>query len=118
MNNNIEANLKFIVPQDAKPFFESSAYTGTVPKIYFKTEYKSVTILDIRDNKESYSLAQHGFQLLNHKSNVRNSYSAGISYLISNTISLQSTYKYYSWTYGTEKENYNQFSLGISIIVF
>ena len=74
MNNNIEANLKFIVPQDTKPFFESSAYTGTVPKIYFKTEYKSVTILDIRDNKESYSLAQHGFQLLNHKSNVRNFY--------------------------------------------
>ena len=55
MENQIEAKLKFIVPQDTKPFFESSEYTGTVPKIHFKTEYRSVEILDIRDNKDKFT---------------------------------------------------------------
>ena len=40
MKNSVEANLKFIVPQVDKPVFESSEYTGTVPKIHFETEYR------------------------------------------------------------------------------
>jgi len=74
MENQIEAKLKFIVPQDTKPFFESSEYTGTVPKIHFKTEYRSVEILDIRDNKDKFTFEKNGFELLKHKSSVKDFY--------------------------------------------
>jgi hypothetical protein len=74
MNMNIEANLKFIIPQNTKPYFESSASTGTIPKIHFKTEFKSVLITDIRECKKPFLLSSHGFELLKHKSNVRNFY--------------------------------------------
>ena len=67
MKKYIEANLKFIIPQTSKPFFESSEYTGTVPRVHFKTEYKQVPILDIRNNAASYTFDKNGFQLLNHK---------------------------------------------------
>jgi hypothetical protein len=70
----IEANLKFIIPQTSKPFFESSEYTGTVPRVHFKTEYKQVPILDIRNNAASYTFDKNGFQLLNHKSHVKDFY--------------------------------------------
>lgn len=74
MKNNVEANLKFIVPQQTKPFFESSEYTGSVPKIHFKTEYKSVEILDIRDKKDQFQFEKNGFELLDHKTNVKDFY--------------------------------------------
>jgi hypothetical protein len=74
MKNNLEANLKFIVPQDTKPIFESSEYTGTVPKIHFETEYKSVLIHDVRDSSMSFTFENNGFQLLKHKSEVINFY--------------------------------------------
>ena len=74
MKNNLEANLKFIVPQKTKPVFESSEYTGTVPKIHFKTEYRPVPILDIRDSNISYTMEKNGFQLLKHKTKVKNFY--------------------------------------------
>ena len=72
MKNNVEANLKFIVPQVTKPVFESSEYTGTVPKIHFETEYRSVPILDIRDSDIPYTMEKNGFQLLKHKTDVKN----------------------------------------------
>ena len=74
MKNNVEANLKFIVPQQTKPFFESSEYTGSVPKIHFKTEYKSVEILDIRDKKDQFQFEKNGFELLDHKTTVKDFY--------------------------------------------
>ena len=37
----MKVDLKFVVSQNSKPYFESSALTGTVPKIYFKTEIES-----------------------------------------------------------------------------
>ena len=70
----MKANLKFIVPQDTKPYFESSEYTGTVPKIHFKTEYKAVKIIDIRDNVDKFTFEKNGFELLNHKSSVKDFY--------------------------------------------
>ena len=74
MKNNVEANLKFIVPQQTKPFFESSEYTGSVPKIHFKTEYKTVEILDIRDKKDQFQFEKNGFELLDHKTTVKDFY--------------------------------------------
>ena len=74
MKNNVEGNLKFIVPQVTKPVFESSEYTGTVPKIHFETEYRSVPIQDIRDSSISYTIENNGFQLLKHKTEVKNFY--------------------------------------------
>ena len=50
-----------------------------------------------------------------YKSDIRNSYSLGLSYLVSSTISFQSGYKLYNWTYGNQDESYSQFSLGLSI---
>ena len=37
MQDKIKVNLKFVVSQNSKPYFESSALTGDLPKIYFKT---------------------------------------------------------------------------------
>ena len=76
MESTVEAKLKFIVPQDTKPYFESSALTGHLPKIHFKTEYKTVVVKDIRKNlnKNSYILDENGFEFHNFKSQVRNFY--------------------------------------------
>ena len=35
MQDKIKVNLKFVVSQNSKPYFESSALTGDIPKIYF-----------------------------------------------------------------------------------
>ncbi len=76
MEDIIEANLKFIVPQKTKPYFESSALTGTVPKIHFDTEFRKVSITDIRKNlnKETYVLDKHGFEFHNFTSKMNNYY--------------------------------------------
>ena len=76
MDNTIEAKLLFIVPQDTKPYFESSALTGTVPKVHFETEYKSVSITDIRNKlaKEKFVLDVNGFEFYNFTSNMKNFY--------------------------------------------
>ena len=76
MDNTIEAKLLFIVPQDTKPYFESSALTGTVPKVHFETEYRSVPITDIRNKlaKEKFVLDVNGFEFYNFTSNMKNFY--------------------------------------------
>ena len=76
MSNTIEAKLLFIVPQDTKPYFESSALTGTVPKVHFETEYRSVPITDIRNKlaKEKFVLDVNGFEFYNFTSNIKNFY--------------------------------------------
>ncbi len=76
MYNTIEAKLLFIVPQDTKPYFESSALTGTVPKVHFETEYRSVPITDIRNKlaKEKFVLDVNGFEFYNFTSNMKNFY--------------------------------------------
>ena len=40
----VRAPLTFIVPQDTKPCFHSSALTGGLPKVFFETEERVVTI--------------------------------------------------------------------------
>ena len=41
---NTLSEITYIVRQNEKPYYESSALTGMVPKLYFKTETKKVLI--------------------------------------------------------------------------
>ena len=60
----IEAPLCFIVPQQEKPVFQSAAYTGTVPKIFFEIEDRIVKIADIREKATPAEFDREGFELL------------------------------------------------------
>ena len=57
---DILSDIKYIVRQKEKPYYESSALTGMVPKLYFKTETRKVLIKDIRNSK-NFSLIKNGF---------------------------------------------------------
>lgn len=60
----VRAALTFIIPQDEKPYFESSALTGGEPKVFFQTEQKAVDIRDMRVEAGRFSLDEQGFELL------------------------------------------------------
>ena len=72
----MKVDLKFIVPQESKPYFESSAITGNIPKIYFNTEKRSINIKDIRSEiaTEDFSLDKNGFEFLKHETKVKDLY--------------------------------------------
>lgn len=59
------SNLNFIKKQHVKPYYESSAITGLVPKLHFKLEKKQVKINSIR-NKKKAVLDKDGFELHNY----------------------------------------------------
>ena len=46
--DTVRAALTFIVPQDTKPYFHSSALTGGLPEVFFETEEQTVTIRNMR----------------------------------------------------------------------
>ena len=58
------SEITFIKRQNSKPYYKSSAITGMIPKLYFKTENKNVLIKDIRNLKET-SLNKYGFSFHN-----------------------------------------------------
>ncbi len=60
----VEAELCFIVPQAEKPVFHSSAFTGSVPKIFFGIENRPVAIRDLRQSPTQPSIEREGFELL------------------------------------------------------
>jgi len=64
----VRADLTFIVPQDGKPYFNSSALTGGAPEIFFQVEQRQVTIRDMRALADELSLDRHGFELRHHAS--------------------------------------------------
>lgn len=70
----VRAPLTFIVPQDTKPSFHSSALTGGDPKIFFETEDRAVTIADMRDIADGLSLDHEGFELRRHTTAVGDLY--------------------------------------------
>ena len=70
----IRAGLTFIVRQDEKPVFQSSALTGGEPKICFETEELSVAIHDARPLADQLSLDRQGFELRRHRSAVDDFY--------------------------------------------
>jgi len=67
VTGDVQADLTFIVRQDAKPYFESSALTGGEPKVFFNTEQRTVTICDMRPLVSALSLDRQGFVLCHHK---------------------------------------------------
>ena len=77
---NIKADITFIKKQKTKPYYDSSAITGLVPKLYFKTEKKNVLISDAR-NLKNHSFETTGFEIckFSSKYNLRN-----ISYNLEN----------------------------------
>ena len=62
--STVEAELCFIVPQAEKPVFQSAAYTGAEPKIFFEIENRAVTITDLRKSQTQPSIEREGFELL------------------------------------------------------
>ena len=58
--NDVRSALTFIVPQDKKPYFESSALTGGLPKVYFDTEAREVNVRDMRQIADQLSLGSAG----------------------------------------------------------
>ena len=54
--DNVRAAITFAVPQDTKPYFHSSALTGGLPKTFFETEERTVTICSMRPVAEGLSL--------------------------------------------------------------
>ncbi|MDH3638334.1 MAG: methyltransferase, partial [Gammaproteobacteria bacterium] len=71
---DIRAALTFIVPQDTKPYFESSALTGSEPRVFFKTEQCIVTIHDVRPGAPGFSLDREGVELWGHQTAVEDFY--------------------------------------------
>lgn len=71
---SIEGALSFIVPQDTKPVFHSTALTGGEAKIFFELEDVSVPVADMRPIAENLSVDTQGFELLHHKTQVDDLY--------------------------------------------
>jgi hypothetical protein len=71
---NVRAALTFITPSAKKPVFESSAYTGGAPRVYFETERHTVEIADMRPFAGTLSLDRQGFELRRSKTEVTDLY--------------------------------------------
>jgi hypothetical protein len=74
---DVSAPLTFIVPSATKPVFQSSAYTGGAPRVFFETEPHNVVIQDVRPLADALSLDHEGFELLRHETAVRELYDDG-----------------------------------------
>lgn len=72
--SNVEAALTFIVPQDSKPYFLSTALTGGEAKLFFESEQQQVTIHDMRPLAGDLSIDEQGFELLHHETKVDDLY--------------------------------------------
>lgn len=71
---SVEAELTFITPSDTKPVFQSAAYTGGEPRIFFETERHLVEIQDVRPVAATFTLDRQGFELHRDTSMVRSFY--------------------------------------------
>ncbi|MCB1745303.1 MAG: methyltransferase [Gammaproteobacteria bacterium] len=70
----MQAELTYIVRQDTKPYFESSALTGGAPRVHFQTEQHSVPVEDMRTLSPPAGLDREGFELTRHRSAVTDLY--------------------------------------------
>ncbi len=61
-NNKTRANINFIVEQKTKPYYESAAFTGSKPKLYFKTHKKLILLNNIRGDKKNNCFEKTGFE--------------------------------------------------------
>ena len=71
---DVVAALTFIVPQDTKPAFHSTALTGGTQKLFFETESIAVPIADMRPLSDDLSIDREGFELLRHTTEVADLY--------------------------------------------
>jgi len=72
--HDVTAELTFIVPSAKKPVFESAAYTGGAPRIFFSTGPHAVLIRDMRRLAEAPKLDREGFEFRRHTSTVTDFY--------------------------------------------
>lgn len=72
--NDVQTSLTFIVPQDSKPYFDSTALTGGEARVFFKTEDHAVTIHDMRPLAGDLSVDRQGFELRRHPTAVADLY--------------------------------------------
>lgn len=70
----VRAPLSFIVRQDTKPYFHSAALTGGLPRFFFETEARVVSIEDMRGLAPPPSVDVQGFALVAHQTNVKDLY--------------------------------------------
>ncbi len=63
----VQASLNFIVRQDEKPVFHSSALTGGEAKLFFEIEDHGVAIADMRPIADGLSIDHEGFALRRHQ---------------------------------------------------
>ncbi len=68
----VAANLTFIVRQDEKPYFLSSALTGGAPEVHFKTEQHQVPVRSMRGM--AADVDREGFELMRTPSAVKDFY--------------------------------------------
>ncbi|WP_208539088.1 CmcJ/NvfI family oxidoreductase [Algihabitans albus] len=59
----VVGSLNFIRRQDSKPVIHSAALTGDVPRFFFGTEERSVSLADMRPLARTLSLDRQGFTL-------------------------------------------------------
>lgn len=74
VTGDIQARLRFIVPQDTTPYFLSQALTGGETELHFDTEEHTVTVHDVRSAADGFSLDREGFQLFHHETVVADLY--------------------------------------------
>ena len=72
--HHVRASLTFIVPQETKPYFESAALTGGLPKVHYETEVHRVDVRDMRRIADRLSLDRQGFVLVGHETAVEDLY--------------------------------------------
>ena len=66
----VTATVEFIIPQEEKPQFLSSAMTGTVPKVMFETVELPVKIANLRLRTEAADIDREGFELMTIETSV------------------------------------------------
>ena len=66
------AKLTYIVRQDTKPYFLSSALTGGEPEVHFKTEVRAAPVNSMREIVSD--IDREGFELLRSPSKIRDFY--------------------------------------------
>ena len=77
-NHAVTANLRYIVRQDTKPYFESAMITGGEPKVFFETEDLPARINDMRDIADDLAMDVNGFELHDHQSAVADLHDDGL----------------------------------------
>ncbi|MGI9411422.1 MAG: CmcJ/NvfI family oxidoreductase [Hyphomicrobiaceae bacterium] len=72
--NAVRGALTFIVPQEKKPEFHSSALTGGDPKVFFEVEERFVDIADMRERADEFTVEHEGFELVRSETAVADLY--------------------------------------------